>query len=298
MKLRALAPGKVNLSLFLGPIRDDGRHQLVTLFESVSLADELTLSVLTGAASAYGDEVVCAGVPAAENLALQAVAGLRKLGWNAPPVRIEILKRIPIAAGMGGGSADAAAALRMALEVAPGPRRASVVELAAVLGADIPSQLVPGLALGTGAGELVDHREPLATHAFVIVPLPFALSTADVYREADRLGLPRDRLGPRYERLARALSPGARLDDQLIANDLEPAAVSLCPPIRAALQAIVDTGADHALVCGSGPTSAGLFWGADGPDRAAAAANALAERFPGTECASPVCAGFASTRFA
>src|SRR5215471_2087902 len=113
MKLTVLAPGKVNLSLFLGPTRADGRHELVTLFESVSLADELIVDT-----DAERDEVICPGVPE-PNLVSSAIAGLRERGWDAPAVRIEIKKRIPIAAGMGGGSADAAAALRVASELAP-----------------------------------------------------------------------------------------------------------------------------------------------------------------------------------
>src|ERR1700680_4715174 len=93
LKLAALAPGKVNLCLFLGPLREDGRHELVTLLESVSLADELTLE-----SDAEHDCVVCPGVEG-PNLVADALAGLRARGWDAPPVRIEIVKRIPVAAG-------------------------------------------------------------------------------------------------------------------------------------------------------------------------------------------------------
>src|SRR5437660_5091326 len=100
---RELAPGKVNLCLFLGGPRPDGRHELVTLFESVTVFDELELEVLSQAAE---DEVVCRGVEA-PNLVAAALRELRARGWSAPAVRIEITKRIPVAAGMGGGSADA-----------------------------------------------------------------------------------------------------------------------------------------------------------------------------------------------
>jgi 4-diphosphocytidyl-2-C-methyl-D-erythritol kinase len=220
-------------------------------------------------------------------------------GWDGPPVRIEIVKRIPVAAGMGGGSADAAAALRLAVAVAP-ERPVELAELAAALGADVPSQLAPGLAVGTGAGELVESVEPLAAHALVILPQRSALSTADVFAEADRLGLQRDHddLEYRYRQLVAALTPGARLPDELLVNDLEPAAISLCPPIAEALQAARAAGAEHAILCGSGPTVAGLFWGVDGPSRAAEAASALAGRFPGAASASPVAAAFGLPRFA
>lgn len=260
MRLTALAPAKVNLSLLLGGIRDDGRHELVTLIESVSLADEVTLS------GAERDEVFCPGVEG-PNIVTRALAGLRTRGWEGPPVRIEITKHVPIAAGMGGGSADAAAVLRLAQHIAP---VADIAGLAAELGADVPSQLRPGLVLGTGAGDAVTRRPPAEAHALVIVPSPHGLATADVYAEADRLGLPR--------------SPGdlARTAEELpFVNDLEPAAISLCPSIADALEAVRAAGADHALVTGSGPTVFGLFWGPDAVGRAKAAAGEI----PAANCA-------------
>jgi 4-diphosphocytidyl-2-C-methyl-D-erythritol kinase len=294
--LHALAPGKINLALFLGATRADGRHRLVTLFESVSLADELTLAEL--AQDAGADQVLCPGVDG-ENLVAAALRGLRERGWEAPPVRVEIVKRIPVAAGMGGGSADAAAALRLASALSPG-RPQEVAALAAELGADVPSQLAPGLVVGTGAGEVVEPFEPLAEHAVVIVPLPHALSTAAVYGEADRLGLGRGdaELDSAYARLLKALRPGARLDTELIVNDLAPAALSLCPPIADALDALRASGAEQALVCGSGPTAAGLFWGTDAQERAAAAARALNGPFPGATATHPVTVEFGLPRFA
>jgi 4-diphosphocytidyl-2-C-methyl-D-erythritol kinase len=289
VKLVALAPGKVNLCLFLGPPREDGRHELVTLFESLSLADELTLETDVDV-----DSVSCPGVPG-PNLVSAAIDALRARGWDAPAVSIEILKRIPVAAGMGGGSADAAATLRLAAELAPG-RPEEIALLASALGADVPSQLAPGLVLGTGAGDLVEPYEPLAPHAFVIVPRDVALATADVYREADRLGLPRrqDELSRLYAALLGELRPNARLPDELVVNDLEPAALSLCPAIGDTLEAVLATGADRALVCGSGPTVAGLYWGSD----AAARAGAAAESAAGAIAAVPVGAEVGFPRFA
>jgi 4-diphosphocytidyl-2-C-methyl-D-erythritol kinase len=286
VNLRALAPGKVNLCLFLGGVRADRRHGLVTLFESVSLADELTLVTLpTGT-----DEVRCPGVEG-PNLVSAALEALRARGWDAPAVRIEIVKRIPVAAGMGGGSADAAAALRMARCLAPVPRE-TVAALAAELGADVPAQLEPGVAVGTGAGDLVRPGPPLAPHALLILPLPQRLSTADVYAEADRLGLPRgeDELEALLRELKRWLEPGARLPQSLLVNELEPAAISLCPEVAPALEAVREAGADHAFVCGSGPTVAGLYWGPEAGQRAASAAASLAGRFPGATAVAPAAA--------
>jgi 4-diphosphocytidyl-2-C-methyl-D-erythritol kinase len=273
-----LAPAKVNLCLFLGPARPDGRHELVTVFESVSLADELTLTVLEGGR----DEVVCPGVEG-PNLVTAALGALRDAGWTGPPVRIEIAKRIPVAAGLGGGSADAAAALRLAAAVSPLDH--GVAErIARKLGSDVPSQLQPGLWLGTGAGDEVRSVSPLAPHAFVIVPQRFPLSTADVYREADRLGLPRSagELARRRRELA-----GAPLTPQLLVNDLEPATVSLAPAVSQALQDIRQAGADQALVCGSGPTAMGICWGDDAPQRARAEARSLRGRYPAVVFATP-----------
>jgi 4-diphosphocytidyl-2-C-methyl-D-erythritol kinase len=279
--MRELAPGKINLCLYLGPTRPDGRHELVTVFESVSLADELTLTAQPGASQ---DEVICPGVEG-PNLVEAALAKLRARGWDAPPVRIEIVKRIPVAAGMGGGSADAAAALRLASRLVP-VAAATQSEIATELGADVPSQLAPGLSLGTGAGELIEPIEPIAPHAFAIVPLPHALSTPAVYSEADRLGLSRstadlDPLAAEF----RNTPPGSRPP---LVNDLGPAARSLCPAIEPALAALTDAGADGALVSGSGPTCAGLWWGEDGHERAEAAATTLVPRFPGATVVVPV----------
>jgi 4-diphosphocytidyl-2-C-methyl-D-erythritol kinase len=291
MRWEARAPGKVNLSLILGPTRADGRHELVTLIESLSLADEVTLTVRPGAAA---DEVRCPGVEG-PNLASAALAELRRAGWRAPPVTVEIAKRVPVAAGMGGGSADAAATLRLAAAAAPYPDGFDLLAVAAGLGADVPSQLEPGVVLGTGAGDVIAPAPPLAPHELVIVPLGEALSTAAVYREADRLGLSR----PPAELAARrrsleAQAPGAELPAALFVNDLQPASISLCPPIAYALAAVREAGSDHAFVCGSGPTVAGLFWGAS--ERAAAAVEALRVRCPAATAAEPVGPAFGAVR--
>lgn len=279
LRLHERAPGKVNLCLLLGGPRADGRHRVVTLLVAVSLADELTLELAHGG----HDEVLCPGVEG-ENLVAAALAGLRQRGWGAPPVRIAIQKRVPVAAGMGGGSADAAAALRLARALgAHNPRWAVAQrwldELAPALGADVPAALAPGAWLGTGAGELVEAVGPLAPLAFVIVAADQPLSTAAVYRQADRLGLarPDDELDRWETRLRAALAAGsgAALPEELIINDLEPAARALCPAVGKALEALRAAGAPRALVCGSGATCAGIWWGADADARAHAAAALL-----------------------
>ncbi len=256
--MRIQAPAKLNLCLFLGPRRADGLHSLCSLFEPLALADAIEVS------AAERDEVVCAAVEG-ENLAARALAALREHGWDRAPLRIEIEKRIPVAAGLGGGSADAAAVLRLARDSASGAGSAipDLAAIAAMLGADVPSQLVPALSLVRGAGEDVERLPEPAPHAVVLLPGGGGLSTAAVFAEADRLGLGRsdEELDSLATDLRREVSAGTSPLDyrDLLANDLEPAARSLRPDIGEALDALREAGAPLALLTGSGPTAFGLF---------------------------------------
>jgi 4-diphosphocytidyl-2-C-methyl-D-erythritol kinase len=300
---RALAPAKINLGLFLGPIRaSDGRHELVTVMQSVSLADELTLEA--GAADSERDEVHCPGVDERENLAAAALRAFRaSTGWAAPPLRLSIVKRIPVAAGLGGGSADAAATLRLARHASGLGDEQLLRELAAALGADVPAQVSPGRWLAGGAGEELAELTP-ARRQFGVLVLALAaeLSTAAVYAEADRLGLARTRgeLAERRARLRAALEHGTPLprEPELLHNDLQHAAVSLCPQIADALEQAREAGARRAFVSGSGPTVLGLFSNGggerdDGVALAQTAARGLAGRVPSAIGAAPVDAAFA-----
>jgi 4-diphosphocytidyl-2-C-methyl-D-erythritol kinase len=255
VRLATLAPGKVNLCLFVGRSRHDGLHRLVSIVQPVSLADEVILE------PAERDEVVCPGVEG-PNLAARALALFREAtGWDEP-VRITITKRVPVAAGMGGGSSDAAATLRLCAAAAgvPVPR-----DLAPRLGSDVTAMLTPARTLVTGAGESVEplsaaalgsgageHGESRAPEplGLVLLPSEHALSAADVFREADRLGVRDDLATPEAD-----IRAGARP----LVNDLEPAARSLCPSIGDALAAVRALGAEHAMVSGSGPTVFGVF---------------------------------------
>jgi 4-diphosphocytidyl-2-C-methyl-D-erythritol kinase len=316
--LAARAPGKINLCLFLGPVRPDGRHELVSVVQSVSQADELVLEPVRGGRSATGsnpavdrapaassaprgaraaapaDVVECPGVEG-PNLAALALASFRaRTGWDAPPQRLHIVKRVPVAGGMGGGSADAAATLRLAAAAAGVEDEPLLMELATSLGADVPAQIRPGRALVEGAGERVRRLPDAERAAILIVPSPERLSTAAVYAEADRLGLPRDPQGLARARSAveSSLTQRDGLPPELLVNELEPAARALCPPIGETLQAVRDLGADVAMVSGSGPTVLGLFEGPEGADVARTAALALAGRHPGTVAVTPVSGEF------
>ena len=278
MRLRCLAPGKVNLTLYVGAPRADGLHPLVSVVQALSLADELTLE--PAAPGSAEDEVVCPGVEG-ENLAGAALAAFRAAtGWDAPPQRLTIAKRVPVAAGMGGGSGDAAAALRVAAHAAGGDDAPLLLTLAARLGGDVPSQVAPGRTLMTGAGEHVRDLAPVGSLALVILPSEHGLSTPAVYREFDRLGVQRT-----PEELAELEARGG---DAPVHNDLQDAARSLCPPIDAALAAVAATGAEHVLVSGSGPTVVGLY---GDPERARAAAATV-----GGTAAEPVEAAFGAVR--
>ena len=252
------APAKLNLCLHLGRRREDGLHALCSLLEPLALADSIEVS------EAERDAVACAGVEG-ENLAARALAALRDRGWGRAPLRVEIEKRIPVAAGLGGGSADAAAVLRLAAGEVP-----DLEALAAALGADVPSQLSPALALVRGAGERLERLPDPAPHAVVLLPGGGGLGTAAVFAEADRLGLGRDtaELDELAARLRAAAGAGASPLSYagLLVNDLEPAARALRPEIGEALDALRAAGAPHALLTGSGPTAFGLF-----PDLGAAA---------------------------
>jgi 4-diphosphocytidyl-2-C-methyl-D-erythritol kinase len=289
--LRCLAPAKFNVCLFVGRPRHDGYHPLVSLVQPLSLADELVLEV----SDSGGDDVICAGIDG-ENLAARALHAFRAATrWNGPPLRLTITKRVPVAAGMGGGSADAAATLRLAAAASGHDDPGLLHELAIALGADVPSQLTPERCLMTGIGEHVRSLGDPKPFGVVVVPSQQKLSTPAVYAEFDRLRLGRD--GDELDRLSGQV-PGAAYESSLLAerllhNDLEAAARSLCPAIGDALVSVRAAGAVRAMVSGSGPTVVGLFTGENGPAHARAAAATLGERHPGTLAAEPVSRAYA-----
>jgi 4-diphosphocytidyl-2-C-methyl-D-erythritol kinase len=295
--LRALAPAKVNLGLFLGPRREaDARHELASVMQSISLADELVLEAAPG--GQLVDEVICPGVDG-ENLASEALRAFRaRAGWQAGPLRLTIQKQIPVAAGLGGGSADAAATLRLARAASGLGDEQLLLSIAEELGADVPSQVSPGRWLAGGAGERLTPLPAPSPFGLLVVPAPFALSTGEVYEEADRLGLAREREAVRlaHRDLADALARGAALPAamELLHNDLQRAAVSLRGEIAETLRSVAALGADRTLLSGSGPTVIGLFAkaGEQGPALARVAAAELAGRVPAPVTAVPVDAAY------
>jgi 4-diphosphocytidyl-2-C-methyl-D-erythritol kinase len=277
--VREWAYAKLNLVLHVGRPRPDGLHPLCSIFASIDLADEVH------AGPAEADSVECPGVEG-PNLAAVALAALRER-LPLPPVGVRIAKRIPVAAGLGGGSADAAAVLRAANRIAGDPLDAGALrEIAATLGSDVPSQVEPRHALVRGSGEIVEPIE-LPPLAAVLVPQPDGLATAAVYAELDRMHGWRDELDPdRLRALAARASAGhaagaaeAGASSRPVAaelaaaleNDLQPAALSLRPELGSVLDDLRAAGALGALVSGSGPTCFGLFANRAAADSAAAA---------------------------
>ena len=184
--------------------------------------------------------MICAEV-GGPNLVEKALAAMRERGWRSPPLRVEIRKRIPVAAGLGGGSADAAAVLRLARGELDGIRA-----VAASVGADVPSQLQPRPCVVAGAGEVVEPIPPPDEHGVVLVPQTMGLTTADVYAEADRLAQTRGEA--ELESIRRKLrdavieAPSPLQYPEHLVNDLQPAAISLRPEIGEALEALLGGG--------------------------------------------------------
>jgi 4-diphosphocytidyl-2-C-methyl-D-erythritol kinase len=261
--IRERAPAKVNLVLHVGAPRPDGMHPLSSLFARLDLADDVTV------VEAPRDEVICPGVTGA-NLAERALAAFREAAPGAaPPAAVRIEKRIPVAAGLGGGSADAAAVLRAANALAGGPLRPPELRaLATGIGSDVPSQVEPRHALVSGAGEVVEPVT-LPALALVLVPAAYGLAAHEVYAELDRARRWREHLEPKRMRLL-ASAPLEQLA-AAVENDLQPAIISLRPELEVTLTALRARGALAAAISGSGPTAFGVF-----PDVAAARAAASA----------------------
>ncbi len=259
-------PGKVNLYLAVGDRRDDGYHELTTVFHAVSLLDEVTVRNADMLSLEMAGEGVDS-LPADErNLAWQAAELMAEHVGRAPDVSITIEKSIPVAGGMAGGSADAAAvlvAINSLWEL--GVPRRDLHTLAARLGSDVPFALHGGTALGTGRGEELATVLARNTFHWVLAFADDGLSTPAVFAEIDRLreaaGADRS-LPPRLEDPEPVLAALASGDPAalapLLGNDLQPATLSLDPGLRRTLRAGTEAGALAGVVSGSGPTCAFL----------------------------------------
>jgi 4-diphosphocytidyl-2-C-methyl-D-erythritol kinase len=251
-------PGKVNLHLSVGPRRPDGYHDVTTVLQAVSLYDDVT-------AVGGQDEITCtvAGEGSGElptdsdNLAVAAALRLAVVAGVTSGVRLDLLKGIPVAGGMAGGSADAAGAL-VACDALwhTNVGREELDRLAATLGSDVPFALHGGSALGVGRGEQVSPVLARGQFHWVFALAERGLSTASVYAEHDR-GDPRPERGPDGVLAALRAADTVALG-RALHNDLEAAALRLRPSLRRTLDAGLERGALGAVVSGSGPTCAFL----------------------------------------
>ncbi len=257
--VRVRVPAKINLHLGVGPLRTDGYHEVTTVYHAVSLHDEVSArrgDTLTLTMEGEGAGALTLG---ASNLVIKAATALARYAGVPPLARLHLRKQIPIAGGLAGGSADAAAAL-VACDAlwGTGLTREELADVAGRVGSDVPFLVVGGTALGTGRGERVS---PVLAGAgqwhWVLAFADGGLATPDVYRELDRLRAEHAApapLGTPDALLAALRGHSPQVLARALGNDLGAAALSLRPALRDVLAAGTDAGALAGIVSGSGPT--------------------------------------------
>lgn len=248
---RYAAPAKLNLSLHVSPPDASGMHPLESLVQTIDLLDEVDVSV--GAT----DEFSCSGadLDPEDNLVVAALQALRRT-VEIPPVAINLRKRIPLEAGLGGGSSDAAATLAALVDLTD-QASAIATDVAPGLGADVPLFLAGGTQMMTGFGEVVSAQPSLSGFAVAVVVPQFGLGTADVYRRWDELEGP---LGPTI--------PDQTLPPQLrgsmpLRNDLVPAAIDLEPQMGDFISAVSGAWSTPVAMTGSGAACFSFFSSVD-----------------------------------
>jgi 4-diphosphocytidyl-2-C-methyl-D-erythritol kinase len=274
------APAKLNLFLRVLGRRDDGYHDIETLILPIDLSDEVSVR-LTGDGLDFGvrgpRESEVPPPPMSANLALQAAEALYEHAWNdprAPGASVTLTKNVPVAAGLGGGSADAAATLR-ALDRLWGLDLGArgLTQIAARVGSDVPALLWKASVLARGRGESVEPIEVPTTN-WVLLTKSFGVSAADAYRWWDEDG---GRSGPHPQPAIDALRAGdLEVLHGLLFNDLERPVSRRHPQILEATRRLLEAGALAAIMCGSGPTVAGLARDAEHAEGIAAYTGGLA----------------------
>jgi len=260
----ARVPAKVNLQLAVGPLGDDGFHEVTTVFQAISLFDDVTVET---AAENNGISIqvtgqTSTGVPSdSSNLAVKAATLMIK-NYDLPSdINIKLKKEIPVAGGMAGGSADAAGVivgLDSLFEL--GLSRDEMEMVGSKIGADVPFSICGGVAIGTGRGDQITPALFKGSYNWVLALSGQGLATPSVYAECDRLREGLSISTPVVsEHLMQALRAGdAKALGKSLSNDLQPAACSLRPALRLVLDVGLDYGALGGIVSGSGPTVAFL----------------------------------------
>ena len=263
--VRVRAPGKLNLFFEVGGVHDDGYHDVASAYQAVSLYEDVWASPSDEFTVAISGTVDVAGVPADDrNLAVRAARLVaQRIGYDGG-VHLDIVKHVPVAGGMGGGSADAAAAL-VACDALWGAElgTAELHKLASRLGADVPFALMGGTAIGTGRGDQLSPALAKGRFDWVVVPSKAGLSTPEVYAHLDELRARPDIAAARVPAVDPTVLQALRAGDPVALaehtrNDLQVAALSMRPQLREVLELGEQSGALAGMVSGSGPTLAFL----------------------------------------
>jgi 4-diphosphocytidyl-2-C-methyl-D-erythritol kinase len=282
-RISVSAPGKINIFFKVGALQENGFHEVLSVYQALDLRETVTVSAadswqvsVSGALSA---EQIAAVPTGEENLVVRAAKSIAELAGldNPHPVNFEITKNVPVAGGMGGGSADAAAALLAVDELwCTGIDGEALLHKAAELGADIPFALIGGTAIGVGKGDDLEPIDDVNQLHWVLVPMDAGLSTPRVYAKLDEIRAARGEdpelvatLSQPRELISALQFGDAREVAKYLHNDLQEAAVALMPELSITMHAGLAAGALAAMVSGSGPTVAMLA-------ESAAAAESLA----------------------
>ncbi|RII92265.1 4-(cytidine 5'-diphospho)-2-C-methyl-D-erythritol kinase [Clavibacter michiganensis] len=266
--VHARAPGKINVSLTVGALQDDGYHDVATAYQAVSLYEDVWATKSDGFSVEFGGSIDTSHLTTgADNLAVRAARLLARSTGYRGGVHLRIEKNVPIAGGMGGGSADAAATL-LACDTLWGTERTrdQLLALGAELGADVPFALAGGTAIGTGRGDRLSPALAKGTFQWVLAIAEFGVSTPDVYGELDKHRerhaqdiFPAQQIPQVDSGVLQALRAGdPHMLAEVLNNDLQAPALHLAPGLGEVLQLGEENGALAGIVSGSGPTVAFL----------------------------------------
>jgi 4-diphosphocytidyl-2-C-methyl-D-erythritol kinase len=266
--VHARAPGKINVSLTVGALQEDGYHDVATAYQAVSLYEDVWATRADGFSVEFGGSIDTSHLTTgADNLAIRAARLLARTSGYRGGVHLRIEKHVPIAGGMGGGSADAAATL-LACDALWGTERTrdQLLALGAQLGADVPFALAGGTAIGTGRGDRLSPALAKGTFQWVLAIAEFGVSTPDVYGELDKHRerhaqdiFPAQQIPQVDSGVLQALRAGdPHMLAEVLHNDLQAPALHLAPGLGEVLQLGEENGALAGIVSGSGPTVAFL----------------------------------------